>query len=201
MSDPKIPPEIPGWKNLKTTHLQDCRVFQVEQKHMQREPHPQLPDREADFYVVRSTDWVNVVALTAQDELVLIEQWRVGTEQLTLEIPGGMVDAGESPETAAKRELLEETGFSAESWQFLGSIDPNPATHTNRCHTYLALGATQTQTPTFDRNELCKLVLAPASEIPNLVKSGKITHALVVVALFYEQLRRQAGLPQSKDLR
>ncbi|MCU0728219.1 MAG: NUDIX hydrolase [Planctomycetes bacterium] len=156
---------------------------------MRREGSP--PGEASDFYVLGAGDWVNVVALTPEDDLVLVTQWRHAAGRVTLEIPGGMVDTGETPREAAERELLEETGFAAPEWRPLGVIDPNPAILANRCHTFLALGARQVTTPHFDSNEECGLVLRPWAETPALVTSGVITHALVVVALHFEHLRRE----------
>ena len=201
MSTPDDPEAIPAWRTLETIPLEDCKVFRVERRRMQRPSRPPHPEREGDFFVIRSTDWVNIVALTEADELVLIEQWRHGTQERTLEIPGGMIDEGESPLAAAQRELLEETGFTSDRWESLGRISPNPATHDNRCHTFLALDAVRAQTPSFDTNELCRLVLRPAAQIPQLVMQGQIDHALVVVALFYDHLRRTQGLSWSPKVR
>jgi 8-oxo-dGTP pyrophosphatase MutT (NUDIX family) len=149
---------------------------------------------DEDFYVLRSPDWVNVVALTEDDQLVLIEQFRYGVQRVTLEIAGGMVDAGESPVAAAARELLEETGYAAERWLRLGRIDPNPAILDNSCYSFAALGCRRIREPQFDRREHCALVLEPYERVIELVTSGRICHALVVVALHYESLRRAGHL-------
>lgn len=149
--------------------------------------------REGDFYILRTNDWVNVVALTDDDDLVLIEQWRQGVLRVTLEIPGGIVDTGEDPLSAAARELAEETGYEAREWRALSSIEPNPAIQDNRCHTFVALGARPTKEQVFDAHEQCRVVLKPWAEAGALMAGGQITHALVAVALYKEQLRR-AGL-------
>ena len=129
------------WSVNKTTTLQDCRVFTVDKISCTRVPassslapsaalaskavdgvdarqpastNPaELSDQSHDFFVLNCPDFVNVIALTNDGLCVLVEQWRHGSQELTLEIPGGLVDAGESAETAARRELLEETGFEA----------------------------------------------------------------------------------------
>ena len=147
-------------------------------------------EREGDFYILKTNDWVNVVALTDDDELVMIEQWRQGVLRVTLEIPGGIVDPGESPFDAAVRELLEETGYRAREWRSLGSIEPNPAIQDNRCHTFVALGAQPSAAQAFDAHAQCRVVIEPWAKAGALLASGAITHALVAVALYKEQLRR-----------
>jgi ADP-ribose diphosphatase len=187
-SDPKPAP----WARLATETLEDCRVFSLERRRMARKD----PPAEADFFVLKTPDWVNIVALTDDDELVLVEQFRHGRERITLEIPGGMVDPGESPLAAAERELLEETGYAAREWRQIGVIEPNPAILDNRCHTFLALGAKRVREARFDSHEQCRLVIAPYADVDRLVAKGKIAHALVVVALHFEALRR-AGVEWS----
>jgi 8-oxo-dGTP pyrophosphatase MutT (NUDIX family) len=168
------------------------RVFDVTRR---RRVEASPEGRAGEFYVLEAPDWVNVVALTPDRQLVLVEQWRHGVERTTLEIPGGMVDPGEGALEAAKRELAEETGYSAPAWSRLGVIDPNPAIQANRCHTYLAEDATRAGTARFDGHERCRLVLAPFERVGELVASGRITHALVVVALHFASLREAGFSP------
>ncbi len=95
--------------------------------------------REHSFYRLEGPDWVNVIAFTKELDLLVVEQYRHGINEATLEIPGGCCDPGETPLESAKRELLEESGFTSDSWISLGSCTPNPATQTNRAHSFLAL--------------------------------------------------------------
>lgn len=141
--------------------------------------------KEHDFYVVESPDWVNVVAITPGNQVVLIEQYRHGTGSVTIEIPGGTVDPGESPIEAAKRELLEETGYASHNWVCIGKVNPNPAMQNNACYTFLARDAREVQAQSFEGTEDIAVSLIPTSNIPNLVSEGKITHALVIAAFYW----------------
>lgn len=134
------------------------------------------------FSLIECVDWVNVIALTPADDVVLIRQYRAGSASICLEIPGGMVDAGEDPLTAAKRELEEETGYTAETWRALGRVSPNPAIQNNRLHSYLALDARCTADTRFDSSEVIELQTAPLSEVRNMLRDGRIDHALVLTA-------------------
>ncbi|HLL23872.1 MAG TPA: NUDIX hydrolase [Kofleriaceae bacterium] len=134
------------------------------------------------FSLIEAVDWVNVIALTPGDDVVLIRQYRAGTSSVVLEIPGGMIDHGEDPLTAAKRELEEETGYTAPAWRALGSTLPNPAIQNNRLHSFLALDATQTHDTRFDASEVIALETAPLSEVRTMLRDGRIDHALVVTA-------------------
>ena len=142
-----------------------------------------------DFWVIDPPDWVNIVALTPDHQLVLVEQWRHGTESVTVEIPGGMIDPGETPLHAAQRELLEETGYAADDWLWLGAVLPNPAIQSNRCTTFLARGCRRVAETHFDTTEECVLRLEPAANAADLVRTGVIDHALVVAALHFALLR------------
>ena len=178
---------IKPWKHLESRTLADTRIFRLDAHRRRSEE----TGREAEYYVLESGDWVNVVAVTVDDRIVLVEQYRHGVQRSTLEIPGGMVDPGDaSPEEAARRELLEETGFEAERWRLIGVVDPNPATHSNRCHTYLATGATRVQAPRPDEHEEIEVVLEPVERVPELLREGRITHALVIAAFHWWALTR-----------
>jgi ADP-ribose pyrophosphatase len=134
------------------------------------------------FSVIECVDWVNVIALTPDDQVVLIRQYRIGTQAVCLEIPGGMVDAGEDPLTAAARELEEETGYTAKAWRPLGKVAPNPAIMNNFLHSFLALDAEQTRPQRLDTSEVIAIETAPLAEVHAMLRDGRIDHALVIDA-------------------
>ncbi|MBX9671008.1 MAG: NUDIX hydrolase [Candidatus Obscuribacterales bacterium] len=178
---------IRPWKKIQSEQIADCRVFTVHKKLSQRTS--ANSERTHDFYVFDSGDWVNIIPVTANGEVILIEQFRHGTEGFTLEIPGGSVDREDpSPQYAAERELLEETGYMAHRWVPLGQSHPNPAIQGNLCHTFLALDVRQIEVPEFSGTEEIAIRLVPLSEIPDLIRQGTITHALVMVAFYWLQL-------------
>jgi ADP-ribose pyrophosphatase len=144
------------------------------------------------FYRIESPEWVNVVALTPRDELVMIRQYRHGSREVTLEIPGGLVDPGESPASAAGRELLEETGYRAGRIESLGSINPNPALFANRVHMWVALDCESVAPIQNGLTEETVVELIPRTEIGSVVRAGGIDHALVVATLYSFELWRSS---------
>jgi 8-oxo-dGTP pyrophosphatase MutT (NUDIX family) len=176
-----VSPSALEWKRKESEYVADCRVFKV-RRDVSADPRD---GREHDFYVIEAPDWINVVPLTRGGEVVLIEQYRHGSREVSLEIPGGMVDPGETPREAAARELLEETGYAATELLFLGKTRPNPAIQENWIHTYLARGAEFKGEPEFGGTEQTIVRLAPLEEIPSLIAEGKITHSLVVVGFHW----------------
>jgi 8-oxo-dGTP pyrophosphatase MutT (NUDIX family) len=134
------------------------------------------------FSLIDCVDWVNVIAVTATCEVVLIRQYRPGVDDVCLEIPGGMIDPGESPLVAAQRELVEETGYTAPAWQPLGVVAPNPAIQSNRLHSFLATGAAPTQPQRLEGSEVIDVETAPLSDVTAMLRDGRIDHALVVAA-------------------
>jgi ADP-ribose pyrophosphatase len=135
--------------------------------------------------VLHATDWVNVVALTSDNEVVLVRQFRHGTREFTLEIPGGMVDPGETPAQAAGRELLEESGYAGDAPIALGAVSPNPALFNNHCHTYLIENCRKVAEPELDHGEDIEVLTRPLDEIPKIIASGGIDHALVICAFWW----------------
>ncbi len=134
------------------------------------------------FSLIEAVDWVNVIALTRDDHVVLIRQYRPGIDRVCIEIPGGMVDPGEDAQTGAARELAEETGYTAPTWRLLGTVAPNPAIQNNHLHTFLALDAEPTSAPKPDGGEILALETQPLAAVQAMLRSGRIDHALVVTA-------------------
>jgi 8-oxo-dGTP pyrophosphatase MutT (NUDIX family) len=131
-------------------------------------------------------DWVLILALTPQEEVVMVRQYRHGTEQVCLELPGGLVDPeDDSPELSARRELLEETGYRAKEITFVGECYPQPAILSNRCFFYLAENAIRTQTQNLDAGEDIEILTVPLKEIPAKIESTEIDHGMVLLAFFF----------------
>jgi 8-oxo-dGTP pyrophosphatase MutT (NUDIX family) len=141
--------------------------------------------KEHDFYLIDSPDWVNVIPLTTDGKVILVKQYRFGTKEFSLEIPGGMIDEGDTPARAASRELLEETGYAGDEPILLGIVHPNPAIHTNRCYTYLIKNVAYQNSPKQDATEDIEVQRPHLSEIPRLIREEKITHALVITAFYW----------------
>ena len=171
---------IRNWKTLAEELLESVPIFSVSRT---RREHPEFG--EADFYVMDLPDWINVVALTPEDDVVLVRQFRHGTDEVTLEIPGGNVDDGETPREAAERELREETGYESENWECIGVVEPNPAFMNNRCQTWLARDARPTADPNPDEHEEFELMRVPRQAFHDLIAAEEITHSLVVAAAYH----------------
>lgn len=140
--------------------------------------------------IIDAPDWVNIIPITREGRVVLIRQFRFGVWQRTLELPGGIVDPGEDPQTAAIRELEEETGYRPGQVIPLGWVHPNPAIQSNRCHSYLALDCDQVHLGQPEATEDITVELRDRAEIPGLILGGEISHALVVTAFYLQAHRR-----------
>jgi 8-oxo-dGTP pyrophosphatase MutT (NUDIX family) len=150
--------------------------------------------RKHDFYIIESNDWVNIIPITADHQVVMVRQYRHGSGEVTLEIPGGLVEDQDTPQQAAARELLEETGFRAKRWLKIGTVNPNPALFQNRCYTFLARDLRKVADLNPDQTEDIDVVLVPLSEIPKFIRTGKIDHSIVITAFTHYFLRHPEGL-------
>ena len=168
------------WKVLSTKRDKSYRVFSLR---TDRALSPRTGQTH-DFFILESSSWVNVIPLTPKNEVVLIRQYRHGTRDITLEIPGGLVEESDSPEEAAERELFEETGFRASETIPLGFVHPNPAIQNNRCYTFIAKDVFPAGEQNLDEKEDIEVLCRPITEIPLLIKEGEITHSLVLAAFY-----------------
>jgi ADP-ribose pyrophosphatase len=176
---------VEPWDVGDAALLLQTRVFALRQHHARS----RSVDKRGTFYYLDVGDWVNVVALTEAAEVVMVEQYRHGLGQVTLEIPGGMVDGDEGPLAAGIRELREESGYAGHEVELIGRVSPNPAIQNNWCHTVLVRSARPVGAPELEGTEEVGVRLVNLAEIDELIARGVIHHALVVAAFHHLRLR------------
>ena len=181
---------IKPWQCIRSRSRDSFRVFSVR---TDTAVSPRT-GTEHDFHIIESEDWINVIPLIADHHVVMIRQYRHGARKVTLEIPGGLVDPGDTPEKAAAQELLEETGYQAEGLVQIGVVNPNPALFNNRCYTYVARNVKKIHDPMPDQAEDIEVVFIPLSDISELIQNGEIDHAMVIAAFYWYFLETQKGL-------
>ena len=139
---------------------------------------------EHDFYVIDFPNWVQVLPITPEDQVVMVRQYRHGCGQVFLELPGGLIDKEDgNPEETAQRELLEETGYAAEEYVLLAETYPQPAVLSNRGSTYLARNVKKITDPQPDAAEDIEICLVNLEEIPDMIRKGEIKHSQSIMGL------------------
>ncbi len=169
------------WETLSSEYLVQA-PWAVLRKDVCRMPNGHIVP---EYYVLEYPDWVNMVALTAENEFVLVKQYRHGVKQDVLEVPGGVIDPGEDAPSAARRELLEETGYRFDTIEEISTLFPNPATANNRTYTYLLTGGVKVQEQALDEQEEIDVILANPEELKQLLFDNRFGQALHTAALFY----------------
>ena len=177
---------IKPWKVERSEPVADCLIFKI-RKDFTVNPRT---GKLHEMFVMENPNWVNIVPLTPDEQVVMVEQWRHGTQTIHLETPGGLIDEGEGLEACARRELREETGYEAEAIVSLGKVHPNPSFQNNVQHYVLATNCRKVAEPTPEAAEDLAVRLVPLREIPSFIRSGKITHALVIEAFYWLELCR-----------
>ncbi|PAU94855.1 NUDIX domain-containing protein [Aliifodinibius salipaludis] len=184
---------IEPWSVVRENKEYPTPIFNLLQRKMRLEAKDEK--NEGNFYVLEAPEWVNAIPITKDNEVLLVEQYRYGIEQPTLEIPGGMVDPGEEPMESIKRELIEETGYHSANWSSLGKVSANPAIMTNYTHLYLAEDCKliASEKPEGDKHERINVHLLSMDEFLDFVADGTIHHSIMVaaVARFLLKSRRE----------
>lgn len=169
------------WKVLESEYLFNEPWLTV------RKEKCELPDGRLmpAYYVLEYPTWVTAFALTKDEKVVMVKQYRHGLNVISTELPGGVVDKGETPEMAIARELKEETGFVFESYEYLGKISANPATTNNYMYIFLARGGEKVSEQNLDDTEDVEVLIHSIDEVKQLIKENGIVQALHTAAIFY----------------
>lgn len=172
------------WPDVDREQLASFKNFDV---HRVRRTSPRT-GKDHDYFIIDTRNWVNVIPLDVDGRLVVVRQFRHGTSRFTIEIPGGVVDPGESVVEAAARELREESGYEAEALRFLGTISPNPAIFTNTCGTVLATRCRRVGAPQPDPGEDFEVLALDREGLKTAIRRGEVDHALVLAAFAWLEL-------------
>lgn len=168
---------IKPWKILESHHIhKNVRIDRCE-----------LPNgMTIDGFVLEYGDWATIIAMTKQQEVVLVRQYRHGAQKVILELPGGAVEAGDgSPAQAARRELMEETGYTSDNIIQIGCVSPNPASQTNLIYSFLVPDAEKVSDQTLDDTEDMEVVLKPLEEVIGMAKNGELLQSMQVSTVFF----------------
>jgi 8-oxo-dGTP pyrophosphatase MutT (NUDIX family) len=166
---------IKPWKILESSYIRPW--FRIDQCELAN-------GNFLDANILEFRSWANIVALTKAGEVVLVRQYRHGVEEVIWEFPGGVVEDGEDPMEGAKRELLEETGYTTSNLVQVGKLYPNPAFQTNALYCFLALDAEKVAGQNLDAGEDIEVGLVPFDRVVEMAKCGEFPHALMTAVLF-----------------
>lgn len=167
------------WECVKTERGPHLKLFQVRYDWLKNPRN----DHAVQAVILEAPDWVNVVALTPRDRILVVYQYRFGTGSVTTEIPAGIIEASESSQAAAARELREETGYTTDDWEYLGYVEPNSAFLDNRCHHWLARDVEQTLEPRLDAGEHVLVADLSLEDLRQEIAEGRMRHSLAIAAL------------------
>jgi 8-oxo-dGTP pyrophosphatase MutT (NUDIX family) len=184
---------VKKWKTLESHVLFKSNYAEFRREVCEFEDGRIMPN----YYILDVRDWVNIVAITREQKIILVRQYRHAAKNVTLEIPGGAIDRnGESPVAAARRELLEETGFAVGELLFESSHYPNPALQSNQLWTYVFKDCVQVAEPDWDEFEEMEIHLVSLDELKEKVYNGHITHSLILASLFiaWPAIEKHAGV-------
>lgn len=175
------------WSREAEQEVLDTPVFTVYDRLMS------MPEtgKSGHFFVIEASSWVNVIAMTEDNRILIVRQFRQGTGDISWEIPGGVIDEVDAnPMAAAKRELAEETGYTSDCWEELGRVSTNPAIFSNYCYFYLATHCSKTVAQHLDPFEDIVPDLISLQEFLDRVSDGRIHHSLVVAAVAKLMLKK-----------
>lgn len=167
------------WKKIKSEEIGDLSIFKARFDFLKNPRN----NKEVKVTVLEANDAVNVVALTTENKILFINQFRFGSGEFSLEIPGGFIEKNEIPLVAAKRELQEETGYTAPHWEYLGAVYANPVFMNSKIHHFVAHEASQTDQLALDEAEDIEVLLMSRKKLKNLIKENKLTHPHTLSAL------------------
>jgi len=172
---------VEKWKKLKSKKIFGNKIFGFRED-LVVSPKTNL---EHPVWALDVPDWINIIPITPEGKVIFIKQYRFGTEEITLEVPGGMVEKDEDPKIAAIREMTEETGFTSDEVHEIGIVSPNPALMTNKTYSYVAFNVEKTQNQNLDSMEDIEVLEIELDQVKKLIKDGDIDHALVISAFYF----------------
>ena len=180
---------LENWKLLKVKTIFKSLPFNLLKK---RYLNPTTKKKFA-AYVLDAPDWANIVAINDKNEILLVRQFRFGTDKIEMEIPGGCLDKGEDPKKGAQRELREETGFHVEldNLTQIGVVDANPAIQNNRCYTFLAEKISSLGEQNLDPDEIIEFEFASQEKVRSYIRNGQITNTYIIAAFHWLALQKE----------